>query len=317
MPMSSSGHDDDSPETPAKNPTGSGPGPGIAASARRVKKKRVRVFTEDDRAAHRIFEKSRREAFKEALTNLASLLPALADTEPQRLSKHVVVDESIAFIRSQHEQIRSTAGHLEAVKTERDDLLAELNHWRGRAGMALRQATTLSPSEAMLGVGVGVGVGAVASGLPLADGLPVLGEAPTFLTNALHEPARPALSAASDAPVHWDSYEPQMRAFAENHNHSHNHNHNHAQAADGPENINIDIDNSEPPPLSTYQNQNQAQTQAQTPQAQAPAIAHFAMDRGQHGNVFLPFDAPPFSPGGFQADAFVPNTAPLHDYMPP
>ena len=66
--MSSSGHDDEpSPEErTAKNPVvvdGD-----TITGAQRVKKKRVRNFTEDDRAAHRIFEKSRREAFKEALS---------------------------------------------------------------------------------------------------------------------------------------------------------------------------------------------------------------------------------------------------------
>ncbi|KAI0470716.1 hypothetical protein GGR56DRAFT_660216, partial [Xylariaceae sp. FL0804] len=99
----------------------------------RVKKKRIRNFTADDRAAHRVFEKSRREAFKEALTNLASLLPALAETEPQRLSKHVVVDESISFIKSHRLQ-------LHALARDRDDLLAEVNQWRSRAGLGLRQA---------------------------------------------------------------------------------------------------------------------------------------------------------------------------------
>lgn len=65
--MSSSGHDDEpSPERLVKGEVGVGVG--TSTHGRRIKKKRVRNFTEDDRAAHRIFEKSRREAFKEALT---------------------------------------------------------------------------------------------------------------------------------------------------------------------------------------------------------------------------------------------------------
>ncbi|KAI1262622.1 hypothetical protein F5Y18DRAFT_147881 [Xylariaceae sp. FL1019] len=137
--MSSSGHDDE----PSPGRLGSSVG-AASSNARTTKKKRVRNFTADDRAAHRIFEKSRREAFKEALTNLAALLPALSDTDPQRLSKHVVVDESISFISSQRDQIRSATENLEAMTTERDQLLAELNQWRSGAGMALRHSNAIN-----------------------------------------------------------------------------------------------------------------------------------------------------------------------------
>ncbi|KAI8950025.1 hypothetical protein F4801DRAFT_579802 [Xylaria longipes] len=194
--MSSSGHDDDSPERLAQNPIGVG----ATANTRRVKKKRVRNFTEDDRAAHRIFEKSRREAFKEALTNLASLLPALADTEPQRLSKHVVVDEGITVIRSQHEQIKTMTERLEAVETERDELLAELNHWRSGAGIELRQANTIAhhgdtsaAPDAMLGA-------APTALQPTESPMHVISEAaPSFITNPLHGPNPPPASTDSNA----------------------------------------------------------------------------------------------------------------------
>ncbi|KAI1336480.1 hypothetical protein F5Y15DRAFT_200359 [Xylariaceae sp. FL0016] len=116
-------------------------------TSQRVKKKRVRNFTENDRAAHRVFEKSRREAFKEALTNLASLLPSLAETEPQRLSKHVVVDESIAFIRSQQSRIDAAAEQLQATERERDELLAEVNQWRTQSGIELRRASAADNFE--------------------------------------------------------------------------------------------------------------------------------------------------------------------------
>ncbi|KAI0455836.1 hypothetical protein F5B21DRAFT_172003 [Xylaria acuta] len=286
--MSSSGHDDESPERLARNPIGAG----TTANTRRVKKKRVRNFTEDDRAAHRIFEKSRREAFKEALTNLASLLPALADTEPQRLSKHVVVDEGITVIRSQQEQIKTMNERLGAVETERDELLAELNHWRSGAGMELRQANTIvhhgdtsAAPEAMLG--------AVPTALqPTGSPMNVIGEAaPAFITNALHEPNPPPVSTDSNAGMHWESFDPQIHAFA-----------NHVHGENGPN----DIGNGEPPQLSTYQ----------TPRS--PDISPFGMERGQqHGVVFLPFDSPQSFNPGLQADTFMQNVAPPQDYIPP
>ncbi|KAI0427642.1 hypothetical protein F5Y09DRAFT_344444 [Xylaria sp. FL1042] len=291
--MSSSGHDDEpSPEERlAKNAVGVG----ATATARRVKKKRVRNFTEDDRAAHRIFEKSRREAFKEALTNLASLLPALADTEPQRLSKHVVVDESITFIRAQHDQIRTITEHLETVKTERDELLAELNHWRGGAGMEPRQANTITQptvhhgdasttSEAILG--------AVPAALQPTDApMHLIGEAAAF-ANAVHEPdPPPSLSAESNASMHWESFEPPIHPFV-----------SHVQGENGPTNM-VSAD---PAQLGAYQ----------TPQS--PIISQFNIDRGQHGAVFLPFESSQaFDAGGFQTDTFMPNAVPLQDYIPP
>ncbi|KAI0554608.1 hypothetical protein F4679DRAFT_304061 [Xylaria curta] len=307
MAMSSSGHDDDPPEKLARNPIGVG----TTANTRRVKKKRVRNFTDDDRAAHRIFEKSRREAFKEALIvripllrprvlvvdervqkNLASLLPALADTEPQRLSKHVVVDESITFIRSQHEQIKTMTECLKAVETERDGLLAELGHWRSGAGIELRQVNTLvhhgdtsaAPKEIL---------GAVPAALqPTESQLNVIGEAaPSFITNPLHEPNPPPISTDANAGVHWEGFDPQIHAFA-----------NHVHGENGPENIG----NAESSQLNTYQ----------TPRS--PDMSQFNMERGQqHGVVFLPFESPQSYDPGYQTDTFMQNAAPLQDYIPP
>lgn len=51
------------------------------ASSRR---KRVRHFTSDDRAAHRVFERSRREAFREQL--IVGVVPASTISEPARLT---------------------------------------------------------------------------------------------------------------------------------------------------------------------------------------------------------------------------------------
>ncbi|KAI1421157.1 hypothetical protein F5Y12DRAFT_787666 [Xylaria sp. FL1777] len=296
--MSSSGHDDEpSPEERlSRNPVVVGAS--ASTSTRRVKKKRVRNFTEDDRAAHRIFEKSRREAFKEALTNLASLLPALADTEPQRLSKHVVVDESITFIRAQHEQIRTISDHLETVKAERAELLAELNHWRGGAGIEPRQANTMTQptihhsdastaSEAVLGA-----VPAVPAVLQPTDSpMHIIGEAASF-TSPIHESnPPPSLSAESNASMHWESFEPQIHPFA-----------SHVQGDNGPTNMG----GADPVQLSTYQ------------PPQSPIISQFNIDQGQHGTVFLPFEPhQSFNQGGFQADTFMANAVPLQDYIPP
>ncbi|KAI1193963.1 hypothetical protein F5X97DRAFT_17665 [Nemania serpens] len=271
--MSSSGHDDDSPEGPAGNPNGAG----TTNTARRLKKKRVRVFTENDRAAHRIFEKSRREAFKEALTNLASLLPALADTEPQRLSKHVVVDESIAFIKSQHEQIRAITEHLETAKTERDELLVELNHWRSGVGIEPRQANAIPQPPLQHGdtsAASEIILGAVPTVLQHTDSpMPIIGEAtPSFITNSLHESNPPSLPTGPSA-VHWESFEPQIHAFA-----------NHIQGGNGPDNMGI----ADAAQLGAFQ----------TPQS--PTAPQFNIDRGQHGAVFMPFGSPqPFHTGGF------------------
>ncbi|KAI0189981.1 hypothetical protein EV127DRAFT_97497 [Xylaria flabelliformis] len=253
----------------------------------------MEVELASNRIAHRIFEKSRREAFKEALINLASLLPTLADTEPQRLSKHVVVDESITVIRSQHEQIKTMTECLKAVETERDELLAELGHWRSGAGIVeLQQANTLvhhgdtsATAKAMLG--------AVPTALqPTESQLNVLGEAaPSFITNPLHEPNQPPISTDANAGVHWEGFDPQIHAFT-----------NHVHGENGPDNIG----NAESSQLNTYQ----------TPRS--PDMSQFNMERGQqHGVVFLPFESPQSFDPGFQADTFMQNAAPLQDYIPP
>ncbi|XXH02825.1 hypothetical protein Hte_009212 [Hypoxylon texense] len=90
------------------------------------KRKRMRNFTPDDRAAHRLFERSRREAFREQLIELASFLPTLSETEPNRLTKHLVVHESIERHREQNR-------HIQELQRERDELLAEVNAWRAGA----------------------------------------------------------------------------------------------------------------------------------------------------------------------------------------
>ncbi|KAK7423652.1 hypothetical protein QQX98_000842 [Neonectria punicea] len=105
-------------------------------------KKRVRKFTPDDRAAHRIFEKSRREAFKERLNaifqELAGQIPALAGCDPQRLSKHIVVEESITRCQTLHRRCLDALGDIRALLQERDEILAEVNTRRQLEGTPLR-----------------------------------------------------------------------------------------------------------------------------------------------------------------------------------
>ncbi|RNJ56831.1 hypothetical protein D7B24_006846 [Verticillium nonalfalfae] len=131
--------------------------------AKMAGKKRVRNFTADDRATHRIFEKNRREAFKGRLTvglteslqssliycarkvsrawltmsqELATHLPALGGTDPQRLSKHVVVEESIARHKLMKSLCSDAFQDIRALVQERDELLAQVNHRRLIDGLA-------------------------------------------------------------------------------------------------------------------------------------------------------------------------------------
>ncbi|KAI3396290.1 hypothetical protein diail_12312 [Diaporthe ilicicola] len=106
------------------------------------RKKRIRHWTADDRKVHSIFEKERRDAFRESLLRLADLLPSLAGCKPQTISKHVVVDESIKHIAAKNERFSEALSHIQALIEERDDLVAEVNQWRNRIGLAARQSTT-------------------------------------------------------------------------------------------------------------------------------------------------------------------------------
>ncbi|KAJ5257047.1 hypothetical protein N7478_013151 [Penicillium angulare] len=113
----------------------------------RPKKKRVRHWTEEDRASHREFEKSRREAFSERLmvgdrpptktdalivTNeiqeLTRLLPKLK--EETRPSKHIIVDESISHHKAQQARCDQAVTAIQALMAERDELLREVNNLR-------------------------------------------------------------------------------------------------------------------------------------------------------------------------------------------
>ncbi|ROW10719.1 hypothetical protein VPNG_05102 [Cytospora leucostoma] len=109
------------------------------ATSQPQRKKRVRHFTEDDRAAHRAFEKERREAFRDRLLAMAELLPSLRDRNPQALSKHIVVEEGITHITALNARLDEAAQQMHAIVKERDEILGELNRWRSQAGIAPRQ----------------------------------------------------------------------------------------------------------------------------------------------------------------------------------
>ncbi|KAM0720680.1 hypothetical protein Q7P37_004817 [Cladosporium fusiforme] len=93
-------------------------------------KKRVRVWTEDDRAKHRVFEKSRREAFSDSLLSLARFLPSLATVKESKLSKHTIVDESLKYHELQNEKLDELQKSIDVLKAEKESLLVELSQWR-------------------------------------------------------------------------------------------------------------------------------------------------------------------------------------------
>ncbi|KND86763.1 hypothetical protein TOPH_08615 [Tolypocladium ophioglossoides CBS 100239] len=139
-------------------------GGGPQSSGPSGKKKRVRNWTEDDRAVHRVFERSRREAFKERLQaslTLASLVPSLRGLEPNRLSKHVVINESIALLQTKQQKATGSPETVDALLAEREELLAELNTWRASAGLDARQARVLPTS-----IDVSESSGALALAIP-------------------------------------------------------------------------------------------------------------------------------------------------------
>lgn len=149
-------------------------------------RKRIRHFTSGDRAAHRVFERGRREAFRAELLvrdltcsyvfsascprvvspltyhtqELAALLPSLKEADASRLSKHTVVHASISQHHEQRQQI-------DALTQERDALQAEVTRWRAQSHLQ-GQASPVPLASAM------------AVPLPLADVPPNVAEPPTI-----------------------------------------------------------------------------------------------------------------------------------------
>lgn len=70
---------------------------------------------------------------------LAGEIPSLQQTDPNRLSKHVVLDESTSLHRTQKSEISTSLSQINDLLAERDDLLAEVNRWRLGAGVESRQ----------------------------------------------------------------------------------------------------------------------------------------------------------------------------------
>ncbi|KAL3421497.1 hypothetical protein PVAG01_07942 [Phlyctema vagabunda] len=112
-------------------------------------KKRVRAFTSDDRASHRIIEKQRREALNQQFLELARLLPGLANV--RRLSKSVIVSESISYLKAQREIRLAAAKEVRLLLTERDNALERLNGHQGQFNAVTHGKQAGRPiSEALL-----------------------------------------------------------------------------------------------------------------------------------------------------------------------
>ncbi|KAL6859449.1 hypothetical protein J3F83DRAFT_327998 [Trichoderma novae-zelandiae] len=177
----------------------------------RNKKKRIRNWTADDRAAHRVFERSRREAFKERLTMLAGLIPSLRSTDPGRLSKHVVIDQSVALHKAEQQQIAESLDKINRLVAERDHLLSELNTWRLNAGLEACQprvteddieATSLPVLEevnaSILGTGVS-SIGANDERRAAGGGQMFLEDPASFVaTEQHHLPVEPPMAPAAE-----------------------------------------------------------------------------------------------------------------------
>ena len=82
--------------------------------------------------------RSRPRVLTARLQTLASLVPSLQSVDPNRLSKHVVVDESITFIKAEQQTAAHSLRTVDALLAEREGLLAELNRWRASAGLDVR-----------------------------------------------------------------------------------------------------------------------------------------------------------------------------------
>jgi hypothetical protein len=102
-----------------------------------VKKERTRirkrVNTAEKRASHNAVERQRRETLNSKFLDLARLLPTLASL--RRPSKSSIVNASIAHLNLQREQRLLASRELRALFSTNEELLAEINEWRGRDGI--------------------------------------------------------------------------------------------------------------------------------------------------------------------------------------
>lgn len=100
----------------------------LSFQAEKSKKKRTRIFTPEDRASHRLIEKQRRESLNESFLELARLVPELAQV--RQLSKSIIVNKSIAHLRSVRAMNLAAAPEIRSLLAEYESLLAEVNVWR-------------------------------------------------------------------------------------------------------------------------------------------------------------------------------------------
>ncbi|KFY75182.1 hypothetical protein V499_04836 [Pseudogymnoascus sp. VKM F-103] len=99
--------------------------PLLATDGKRKSKKRVRAFTSEDRASHRSIEKQRREALNQSFLELARLLPPLAHA--RRLSKSLIVNESISYLNEQRAIRLAAASEIRDLLADYNSLITQLN----------------------------------------------------------------------------------------------------------------------------------------------------------------------------------------------
>ena len=150
-------------------------------------------------------------------------MPTLGDVRETKLSKHVVVEESLAYHREQQAYREELERTLQAVIAEREFFLTELNEWRQCLGMPPRQPGFVhAPLEHEPAAGGLESVPTVAQEpvtvfdpyqvyqASLAEGAPALASGSSFIPDTLNHhamtlPDEIALVEAFDAGVRYDA----------------------------------------------------------------------------------------------------------------
>ncbi|KAF7313264.1 Macrophage erythroblast attacher isoform 1 [Mycena kentingensis (nom. inval.)] len=104
-----------------------------AGGVKRTLKMKQRISTAERRASHNAVERQRREALNERFLELAAVLPNLRNI--RRPSKSSIVHSSIAFIGASRRHRIIAAQELRSLAEECQQLRAEANQWRARAGV--------------------------------------------------------------------------------------------------------------------------------------------------------------------------------------
>ncbi|ODN88812.1 hypothetical protein L198_06614 [Cryptococcus wingfieldii CBS 7118] len=123
------------PPVPPSSHPAAGPGAGMLKPK---PKPRKRVNTAEKRSQHNAIERARRETLNSKFIVLARLLPSLADA--RRPSKSAIVNGSIKHLAYQREQRLLAARLLREVWGEREELIREVNQWRGMNGYPQKEA---------------------------------------------------------------------------------------------------------------------------------------------------------------------------------